>query len=78
VNQAFKKASETTLKGILGYSTAPLVSVDFNGSTASSTLDAELTHVLEGTFFKVISWYDNESGFSARMLDLTEWMAKKD
>ncbi len=78
LNGAFKAAAEGALKGVLGYSTAPLVSIDFNGCTASSTLDADLTHVLEGTFFKVISWYDNESGFSARMLDLTEWMAKKD
>ncbi len=77
INQAFRAASEGPMKGILDYSTAPLVSIDFNGCTASSSIDAELTTLLEGTFFKVISWYDNESGFSARMLDLTEWMTKQ-
>ena len=77
VNSVFKKAAEGKLKGILGYSTEPLVSTDYNGCEASSTLDSELTHVIEGTLVKVISWYDNESGFSARMLDLTELMAKK-
>jgi len=53
------------------------VSTDFNGNTHSSTIDAELTNVVEGTFIKVISWYDNESGFSARMLDLTQFMTQK-
>jgi glyceraldehyde 3-phosphate dehydrogenase len=77
INQAFKKASEGPLKGILGYSTEPLVSIDFNGCLNSSTIDAELTHVVEGSLVKVISWYDNESGFSARMLDLTHFMAHK-
>jgi glyceraldehyde 3-phosphate dehydrogenase len=77
INQAFKAAAEGSMKGILGFSTAPLVSIDYNGCTQSSTLDAELTHVLGGNFVKVISWYDNESGFSARMLDLTELMAKQ-
>ncbi len=65
------------MKGILGYSTAPLVSHDFNGNLMSSTLDAELTMVIDGNFVKVLSWYDNESGFSARMLDLTLMMACK-
>lgn len=77
INAAFKAASEGSMKGVLGYSTAPLVSSDFNGNVASSTIDAELTNVLGGNFVKVISWYDNESGFSARMLDLTRWMAQK-
>jgi len=77
INAAFKKASEGSLKGIMGFSTAPLVSTDFNGSELSSTIDAELTAVLDGNFVKVISWYDNESGFSARMLDLTLHMARK-
>ena len=77
INAAFKKASETTMKGVLGYSTEPLVSIDYNGSTLSSTIDSDLTHVVEGSLIKAISWYDNESGFSARMLDLTHWMAKK-
>ncbi|MEO7163152.1 MAG: type I glyceraldehyde-3-phosphate dehydrogenase [Bdellovibrionia bacterium] len=77
INAAFKKASEGPLKGIMGYSTVPLVSVDYNGCELSSTIDSQLTHVIDGNFIKVISWYDNESGFSARMLDLTSFMAKK-
>jgi glyceraldehyde 3-phosphate dehydrogenase len=77
INQAFRKAAEGPLKGILGYSTEPLVSIDFNGCLNSSTIDAELTHVVEGNLVKVISWYDNESGFSARMLDLTSYIAQK-
>jgi glyceraldehyde 3-phosphate dehydrogenase len=77
INAAFKTASETSLKGILGYSKAELVSIDFNGCLNSSTVDAPLTTLLDGNFVKVISWYDNESGFSARMLDLTQFMAKK-
>jgi glyceraldehyde 3-phosphate dehydrogenase len=77
INAAFKKASETTMKGYLGYCSLPLVSHDFNGNTSSSTIDSELTSVVEGTLVKVLSWYDNESGFSARMLDLTEYMTKK-
>lgn len=76
INAAFKKASEGSMKDILGYSTEPLVSIDFNGCLNSSTLDADLTHVVDRNFVKVISWYDNESGFSARMLDLTAYMAK--
>lgn len=77
INQAFKKASETSMKGILGFSTAPLVSTDFNGCENSSTIDADLTHVVDGNFIKVISWYDNETGFSARMLDLTLLLSQK-
>jgi glyceraldehyde 3-phosphate dehydrogenase len=77
INAAFEAASKGALKGILGYSTAPLVSMDFNGNTASSTIDAECTAVMEGNLVKVISWYDNESGFSARMLDLTLHMVRK-
>jgi len=76
INAAFKKAAEGPLKGILGYSTAPLVSHDYNGCVSSSTIDAELTNVVEGNFIKVVSWYDNESGFSQRMLDLTVHMAR--
>jgi glyceraldehyde 3-phosphate dehydrogenase len=77
INAAFEAASQGPLKGILGYSTAPLVSIDYNGCIQSSTVDASLTHVLDGNFIKVISWYDNESGFSARMLDLTVYMEQK-
>jgi glyceraldehyde 3-phosphate dehydrogenase len=77
INSAFKRAAEGPLKGILGVSAAPLVSCDFNGNEQSSTIDLESTAVLEGNFIKVLSWYDNESGFSARMIDLTLHMARK-
>jgi glyceraldehyde 3-phosphate dehydrogenase len=70
VNKAVKEASETDLKGILEYNTAPLVSIDFNHNPASSSFDATLTKV-SGTLVKVSSWYDNEWGFSNRMLDTT-------
>ena len=71
VNKAVKQASETDLKGILEYSSEPLVSSDFNHNPASSILDAGLTRVAEGTLVKVTAWYDNEWGFSNRMLDAT-------
>ena len=77
VNAALQTASETSLKGILGFSTEPLVSCDFNGDVRSSIIDAELTMVLDGNLVKLITWYDNESGFSNRMLDVTEFMAAK-
>ena len=77
VNAALKKASETSLKGVLDYSTAPLVSVDYNGNLFSSTIDSELTMVVEGNLVKIITWYDNESGFSQRMLDVTAFLASK-
>ena len=71
VNAAVKKASEGALKGILEYNTEPLVSSDFNHNPASSIFDATLTKVSGGTLVKVSSWYDNEWGFSNRMLDTT-------
>jgi glyceraldehyde 3-phosphate dehydrogenase len=71
VNGAAKQASETDLKGILEYSKGELVSVDFNHNPSSSIFDATLTKVSEGTLVKVSSWYDNEWGFSNRMLDTT-------
>lgn len=72
VNSIMKAAAESgPLKGILKYNTAPLVSVDFNHDPASSTFDSTLTKVAEGTLVKVSSWYDNEWGFSNRMLDTT-------
>jgi glyceraldehyde 3-phosphate dehydrogenase len=76
INAAFKAAAQK-LPGIVGYSEEPLVSIDYNGNTHSSTIDAECTAVVDGTFVKVLSWYDNESGFSQRMLDLTMHMARK-
>jgi glyceraldehyde 3-phosphate dehydrogenase len=69
VNAALKQASQTDLKGILEYCEEPLVSSDFNHNPASSIVDAGLTRVSEGTLVKVGSWYDNEWGFSNRMLD---------
>ena len=72
VNQAMQQAAEGPLKGILGYSNEPLVSIDFNGSSFSSIFDAELTRVIGGNFLKVLSWYDNEWGFSKRMGDVTK------
>ena len=71
VNQKIKDASEGKLKGILEYSDGPLVSIDFNHNPASSVFDATLTKVSAGTLVKVCSWYDNEWGFSNRMLDTT-------
>ena len=69
INAIMKEASEGALKGILAYNDEPLVSIDFNHDPASSTYDAGLTKVMEGTLVKVLSWYDNEWGFSNRMLD---------
>jgi glyceraldehyde 3-phosphate dehydrogenase len=69
VNDVVKAASEGELKGILGWTDAPLVSVDYNHDPRSSIFDATLTKVAEGTLVKVSAWYDNEWGFSNRMLD---------
>ena len=77
LNAAFKAAASGAMKGVLAVESAPLVSHDYNGNIASSTVDLELTSVIDGNFAKVISWYDNESGFSARMLDLTAFIASK-
>jgi glyceraldehyde 3-phosphate dehydrogenase len=71
IHRLVKAASEGDLKGILAYNDQPLVSVDFNHDAASSTYDATLTKVIEGTLVKVCAWYDNEWGFSNRMLDTT-------
>ncbi len=71
INAVMKEASEGNLKGILDYNDEPLVSVDFNHDPASSIYDAGLTKVMQGTLVKVCSWYDNEWGFSNRMLDTT-------
>ncbi|HWA13973.1 MAG TPA: type I glyceraldehyde-3-phosphate dehydrogenase [Burkholderiales bacterium] len=78
VNAAVKKAADGELKGILEYNKDPLVSVDYNHNPASSVFDSTLTKVSEGTLVKVLSWYDNEWGFSNRMLDTTvAFMAAK-
>ena len=70
VNAAMKAAADGPLKGILHYVTEPLVSIDFNHSTYSSSFDSALTRVIDKTFVKVLSWYDNEWGFSNRMRDV--------
>jgi glyceraldehyde 3-phosphate dehydrogenase len=69
VNAVMKAAAEGELKGILGYNTEPLVSIDFNHNPASSTFDATQTQVVDGGLVRVLSWYDNEWGFSNRMSD---------
>ena len=75
VNGAFKKAAEGELKGILGYTDLPLVSSDFKGTNVSSTVDSDLTLVLDGDMVKVIAWYDNEWGYSQRVVDLAQLVA---
>lgn len=75
INSAMKKAAEGDLKGILDYCELPLVSRDFNGSSASSTLDALSTNVINGNMVKVLSWYDNEWGYSNRVVDLVKYVA---
>lgn len=69
IDTIMKKASDGELKGILAYNDEPLVSIDFNHNAASSIYDASLTKVIDGKLIKVLSWYDNEWGFSNRMLD---------
>ncbi len=76
VNQAFAAAQEGALKGVLHLCTQALVSIDFNGSSYSSIVDAELTNVMDGNLVKVMAWYDNEMGFSNRMLDLAVYMGQ--
>ncbi len=71
INEVLKAASEGPLKGVLAYNDEPLVSIDFNHDPASSTYDSTLTKVIGGTLVKVCAWYDNEWGFSNRMLDMT-------
>lgn len=77
INAAFKNAAEGQLKGILGYTEEPVVSTDFNHSTYSAVLDAQSTMVLGGNFVKVLAWYDNEWGFSCRMVELIELVGEK-
>ncbi len=75
VNGALKQASEGSLKGILGYNEEPLVSSDYRGTDTSSIVDAALTMVMDGTLVKVVAWYDNEWGYSQRVVDLAEYVA---
>ncbi len=76
VNAALKAAANGSLKGILHFCEAPLVSIDFNGNPASSSVDAATTSVIAGNMVKVMSWYDNEWGYSNRIVDLVKLMAK--
>ncbi|MEO8075805.1 MAG: type I glyceraldehyde-3-phosphate dehydrogenase [Acidobacteriota bacterium] len=77
VNAAFKTAADGPLKGLLQYSEAELVSIDFKGNPHSSILDAPYTSVMDGDFIKVLSWYDNEWGYSNRCVDLLRYLVKK-
>jgi glyceraldehyde 3-phosphate dehydrogenase len=77
INEALKNASETSLKGILGFCNLPLVSTDFNGSSYSSIIDGLSTMVIDDTMVKVIAWYDNEWGYSERVVDLAEFVASR-
>ena len=76
VNGALKTAAEGAMKGLLVYSTEPLVSIDFNTTPYSSIVDAPLTKVIDKTMVKVMSWYDNEYGYSSRLVDLALYMGK--
>jgi glyceraldehyde 3-phosphate dehydrogenase len=76
VNAAFKAAAEGSMKGILGFSEEPLVSMDYKGDERSSIVDADLTAVMDGNMVKVVSWYDNEWGYSTRLSDLAAKIAK--
>jgi glyceraldehyde 3-phosphate dehydrogenase (phosphorylating) len=77
VNQAFKSAAAGALDGIMEYSTEELVSIDFKGNPHSSIVDAAYTKVMDGDFVKVLSWYDNEWGYSNRCVDLVRLLVKK-
>jgi glyceraldehyde 3-phosphate dehydrogenase len=77
VNRAFERAGSGPLKGILEYSDEPLVSVDFKGNPASAILDAENTMVIGGSMVKVLAWYDNEWGYSNRIVDVISYIVSK-
>lgn len=76
INEAFKKASETHLKGILEYTEDPIVSIDIVGNPHSCIFDAQMTSVI-GNMIKIVGWYDNETGYSSRILDLICYLSKK-
>lgn len=77
INKALKAASGGKLKGIMDYTEDDVVSVDFNHYPASATVDSKMTKVIDGNFAKVVAWYDNEWGYSCRVVDLIEFMVKK-
>lgn len=77
INAAFQSAAAGKLKGILAVTTEPLVSIDFNGNTHSSIVDAALTAVMDKRLVKVLAWYDNETGFSNRLVDLAKYVGER-
>jgi len=77
VNAALKRAAEGELKGILAYTEEPLVSRDFNGNPHSSIVDALSTMVIDERMVKVVAWYDNEWGYSNRVVDLAAYIARR-
>jgi glyceraldehyde 3-phosphate dehydrogenase len=77
VNEALRSAAHGELEGVLGFSDEPLVSRDYNGNKLSSIVDSLSTMVIEGNMVKVISWYDNETGYSNRVVDLAAYLAKQ-
>jgi glyceraldehyde-3-phosphate dehydrogenase/erythrose-4-phosphate dehydrogenase len=77
INNAFRAAAAGPLRGILAVEDAPLVSIDFRGNANSSIVDSSYTKVMDGDFVKVMSWYDNEWGYSSRCVDLAIVLAEK-
>ena len=77
INAAIKAAADGPMRGILAYSTEELVSIDFKGNANSSIVDAPYTKVMDGDFVKVLSWYDNEWGYSSRCVDLLRLLVAK-
>ncbi|NJK72759.1 MAG: type I glyceraldehyde-3-phosphate dehydrogenase [Synechococcaceae cyanobacterium SM2_3_60] len=77
INAALREAAEGELKGVLGYSELPLVSIDYRGNDNSSIIDAPLTAVLGGDLVKIMAWYDNEWGYSQRVVDMAQHMAER-
>ena len=77
INATFKEAADGRLKGIVEYTEAPLVSIDFRGNPHSSIIDAQYTAVMDGDFVKVLAWYDNEWGYSSRCVDLLRFLVEK-
>jgi glyceraldehyde 3-phosphate dehydrogenase len=77
INRAFKKAAEGDLRGIMEYCEEELVSIDFKGNPASSIFDAKSTMVIDENMVKVLAWYDNEWGYSCRLVDLTAYIVGK-
>ncbi|HUK65197.1 MAG TPA: type I glyceraldehyde-3-phosphate dehydrogenase, partial [Anaeromyxobacteraceae bacterium] len=76
INAAFKAAAAGKLKGVLAYSEAPTVSIDYNGNPHSAIFDATNTFVIDGNFAKVFAWYDNEWGFANRMVDVAKYLTR--